>query len=192
MDAGLAAVLGATVGAVGTGGAGIVAALLARSQGRSQLSAEYARFIREQRKAAYTAYTAAVLKEHERLNDASTHLEMAAHAEGDDRAEAVGAARTEYRAVQDEWGDLERRYAEVAVEGPPAITRSAVQISGAFNDYENRVLACLQAFEGGRSPAPDDLAQLGEVHRASYDAYHAFLKQASEVIGADGIRRLPE
>ncbi|MER5386858.1 hypothetical protein ABT040_42620 [Streptomyces sp. NPDC002688] len=192
MDAGLAAVLGATVGAVGTGGAGIVAALLARSQGRSQLSAEYARFIREQRKAAYTAYMETVLKEHERLRDASAHLQMAAHAEGDDRAEAVRAAWPEYRAVQEQWADLERRYAEVAVEGPPAITQSALQISGALNDYGNHVLACLQAFAGGGSPASDDLAQLTEVHNASHDAHRAFLRQASEVIGADGIRRLPE
>ncbi|MEU9196709.1 hypothetical protein [Streptomyces hundungensis] len=192
MDAGLAAVLGATVGAVGTGGAGIVAALLARAQGRSQLSAEYARFIRDQRKAAYAAYTEATLKERERLNTASTHLQMAAHAEGDDRAQEIEAARREYRAVQEEWGVVERRYAEVAVAGPPAITLAAVQVSGALNAYENGVLECLQTLAGGQSCPPGDLARLGEMHRASYDAYLAFLSRASEVLGADGIRRLPE
>ncbi|MGW6951126.1 integrase [Streptomyces xanthophaeus] len=40
MDAGMAAVLGATVGALGTGGAAVVAALLARSQVKIQVQAD--------------------------------------------------------------------------------------------------------------------------------------------------------
>ncbi|MET8747828.1 hypothetical protein [Streptomyces sp. NPDC004728] len=56
MDAGLAAVLGATVGALGTAATGATAALLSRSTARHQARSETLRVLRESRRAAYTSF----------------------------------------------------------------------------------------------------------------------------------------
>lgn len=56
MDAGLAAVLGATVGALGTAAAGATAALLSRSTARHQVRTETLRALRESRRATYASY----------------------------------------------------------------------------------------------------------------------------------------
>lgn len=192
MDAGLAAVLGAAVGAVGTGGAGIVAALLTRSQTRSQLSAEYARFIREPRKTAYTAYVEAVLRDHDTLSDAVTLLALAAENEGPGKADRITSARTAYEAVGRNYADLEHRYAQVAVEGPRTITSMAVKLSGALNELKNQVLTCLHALEEQGSCSSDAIKLMEKRRGESYNVYLRFLRTASEVLGADGIRKVPE
>ncbi|MER6237703.1 hypothetical protein ABT185_16815 [Streptomyces clavifer] len=56
MDAGLAAVLGATVGALGTAATGTAAALLSRSAARHQAKTESLRALRESRRATYVSY----------------------------------------------------------------------------------------------------------------------------------------
>lgn len=56
MDAGLAAVLGATVGALGTAATGATAALLSRSTARHQARTEALRALREARRATYTNF----------------------------------------------------------------------------------------------------------------------------------------
>ncbi|MGW1108014.1 hypothetical protein [Streptomyces sp. NPDC002540] len=56
MDAGLAAVLGATVGALGTAATGATAALLSRSTVRHQARTETLRALREARRTTYTNY----------------------------------------------------------------------------------------------------------------------------------------
>ncbi|WP_331734276.1 hypothetical protein [Streptomyces sp. NBC_00046] len=65
MDSGLAAVLGTTVRALGTGATGLAAALLGRSTARHQVSAENMRALRESRRATYLAFAEA----HERYLD---------------------------------------------------------------------------------------------------------------------------
>ncbi|MET9763423.1 hypothetical protein ABZ016_31000 [Streptomyces sp. NPDC006372] len=192
MDAGLAAVLGATVGAVGTGGAGIVAALLTRSQARSQLSAEYARFIREPRKTAYTAYAEAALRDHSLLTDAGMSLTLAEGAEGARKAEHITQARAAYETVATNDADLEHRYAQVAVEGPRTITSITVKLSGALAEFRGHVMICLLAFEQQGSCSSDAIELLEKEREKSYDAYLDFLRTASEVLGADGIRRFHE
>jgi hypothetical protein len=192
MDAGLAAVLGATVGAVGTGGAAIVAALLTRSQTRSQLSAEYARFIREPRKTAYTAYAEAVLRDHNLLSEAGVFLAMAAEEEGARKAEHITQARAAYETVASNDADLEHRYAQVAVEGPRTITSITVKLSAALTKFRGSVMTCLHALEQQGSCSSDAIELLDKKRRESFDAYLDFLRTASEVLGADGIRRVPE
>ncbi|MFF9077754.1 hypothetical protein ACF1FX_36465 [Streptomyces sp. NPDC014646] len=56
MDAGLAAVLGATVGALGTAATGATAAPLSRSTARHQTRTETLRALREARRTTYTNY----------------------------------------------------------------------------------------------------------------------------------------
>ncbi|MEU5610502.1 hypothetical protein AB0H03_17505 [Streptomyces sparsogenes] len=56
MDAGLAAVLGAAVGALGTAVTGATAALLSRSTARHQVRTETLRALRESRRATYASY----------------------------------------------------------------------------------------------------------------------------------------
>ncbi|MFD5512166.1 hypothetical protein ACFWIB_30975 [Streptomyces sp. NPDC127051] len=56
MDAGLAAVLGAIVGALGTAVTGVAAALFTHSTARRQVKAEALRTLRESRRATYTSF----------------------------------------------------------------------------------------------------------------------------------------
>ncbi|MBZ4016256.1 hypothetical protein [Streptomyces purpurogeneiscleroticus] len=56
MDAGLAAVLGTTVGAIGTPATGATAALLSRSTARDQVRTETLRALREARRATYAGF----------------------------------------------------------------------------------------------------------------------------------------
>lgn len=193
MDAGLAAVLGAVVGAVGTGGAGVVAALLARSQARFQLQAEHARIIREPRKAAYTSYAEALLRDHGRLTDAKSGLTVAArHEPSEPRSEILRVARQKWESVRADDTDLEHRYAQVAVEGPRTVTNAAVQVNFILGQFSAQVMECLHDLEQRGSCSPDAIALLEEKRDASYNAYLQYLDAASKAIGVDGITALPE
>ncbi|MFF9806520.1 hypothetical protein ACF1G5_15530 [Streptomyces coeruleorubidus] len=190
MDAGLAAVLGAAVGAVGTGGAGIVAALLTRSQARSQLKAEYARFIREPRKAAYAAYVEAAVRDHSKLSEAAVLLKLAAEQDAGTRtSDRITRARAAYEVVDSNTADFEHLYAQVAVEGPEPIIGAAVLLSGALTEYAGQVLACLHSLARDGNCSSEAIELLDERHSESYDAYLGFLRRASEVLGVDGITR---
>ncbi|WP_314175707.1 hypothetical protein [Streptomyces winkii] len=194
MDSGLAAVLGATVGAVGTGGAGIIAALLARSQTRSQLTAEYARFIREPRKAAYTAYAEASFRAHNRLAEAGARLTIAARREESEQrtTQYLAPARTDLEDVVNGHADLEHLYGQVVVEGPAPLTSTAVTLTVSLSQHQGQVLTCLKALELDGSCSSDALELLEEKRSQTYSSYLSFLHEAAKVLGADGLRRLPE
>jgi hypothetical protein len=74
MDAGLAAVLGATVGALGTAVAGATAALLSRSAARHQVRTETLRALRESRRGTYASYAKTVDQYLDKLSDTLTPL----------------------------------------------------------------------------------------------------------------------
>ncbi|WP_093852021.1 hypothetical protein [Streptomyces pini] len=69
MDAGLAAVLGATVGALGTAMTGAIAALLSRSTARYQVRTETLRALRESRRATYASYAETIDHYLDKLSD---------------------------------------------------------------------------------------------------------------------------
>ncbi|MYW47917.1 hypothetical protein [Streptomyces sp. SID161] len=188
MDAGLAAVLGATVGAAGTGGAGIVAALLARSQARSQLQAEHARIIREPRRAAYAGFAEVALKDHKQLSKAVNNLLVAAQTiPPHSREEFLTAAQQLYDSVQANENEQDHRFARVVVEGPQRVTDGAVEFRGAFADFSGQVLVCLLQSGGNDSCPPEELASLKEKRTVCYSSILRFLYSAQRALGADGI-----
>ncbi|MFF7935581.1 hypothetical protein [Streptomyces sp. NPDC007940] len=191
MDAGLAAVLGATVGAVGTGGAGIVAALLARSQARSQLHAEHARIIREPRRAAYVAFTEVALKDHNRLSEIVNLLETSATHPNYGEA-GLETARQQHEAVRANSPERDHRYAQVVVEGPRTVTDQATTHRVAFADFVSESLDCLHQFERSGNCPPDAIRSVQEKRSECYGSILDFLYAAQRAIGADGINQPPE
>jgi hypothetical protein len=188
MDAGLAAVLGAVVGAIGTGGAGITAAFLNRSQVRMQVQAEHIRFLREPRKSAYVAYIEVCLREFERLTRARRFLVIAART-NDSAAEFEDEAQQCYDDSSEAQSQIEHLQAQVYVEGPTSVIDKAVDLSSKLIEFRHSVLDGLQA---GR-PVSDSLVDaMWEKRSESYGAYLDFLYAASEALGADGIRVHPE
>lgn len=85
MDAGLAALLGAAVGTLGTGAAALVTGLLGRGQTRMQLRAEHARLLRELRRSAYVAFTQCFQEVHALHTEAAISASAEAEAEAGER-----------------------------------------------------------------------------------------------------------
>ncbi|MEU8032616.1 hypothetical protein AB0C13_28935 [Streptomyces sp. NPDC049099] len=187
MDAGLAAVLGAAVGAAGTGGAGVIAALLARSQARSQILAEHVRLIREPRKATYVAFIEACRDEHDRLGKAcqllDLHLNSPNSAASEERYER---ARTLYEASDEARRALKHLEAQVYIEGPPSVISAAVDLGASLTDFKHQVLDVMD-------PDASGTVEAMEAARATaYGKYVGFLYQASQAVGADGLQTVPE
>ncbi|GAA4991787.1 hypothetical protein [Streptomyces hyderabadensis] len=187
MDAGLAAVLGAAVGAVGTGGAGVIAALLARSQARSQILAEHVRLIREPRKATYVAFVEACREEHDRLDNAcqllDLHLNSPIVAVREERYEG---ARNLYDASTEARRALKHLEAQVYIEGPPSVISAAVDLSASLTDFRHEVLDVMAPDASGTIEAME------AARTASYEKYLDFLYRASEAVGADGLQKSPK
>ncbi|MBF6046369.1 hypothetical protein GO001_14230 [Streptomyces sp. NRRL B-1677] len=193
MDAGLAAVLGATVGAIGTGGAGITAALLARHQARAQLRAEHARIIREPRRAAYASYAESAIKNHNQLLKALTNLNAASQRDPSEaRSECIATARQCYETVKTSGDEREQRHGQVTVEGPLAVTEAAVSCESDFIDFKIQVMECLHQLEHGESCDHNSITSTVEKCDKAYTSYLTYLHAASRAINADGITRLPE
>ncbi|MFI2292896.1 hypothetical protein [Streptomyces niveus] len=96
MDAGLAAVLGATVGALGTAVAGTTAAFFSRSTARDQARTEALRVLRESRRSAYASYAKTI---DEYLDKLSTTLIPLGRVERfqDQREMWIETAHTEWK-----------------------------------------------------------------------------------------------
>ncbi|MEJ8649655.1 hypothetical protein WKI65_16565 [Streptomyces sp. MS1.AVA.3] len=192
MDAGLSAVLGATVGAVGTGGAGIVAAVLARSQGRAQLRAEYARITREPRKSAYAAYAEAFQKEHDRLVHAMALVDAASeHAPSVSMEPIIAEARSHMDLSDQEEGVITHLQAQVHIEGPRSVINAVVRLGRDRYAFKCAVITCLRRLEAGDG-CPESVVDVMEEKRAvAYRVYAEFLFAASEAIGGDGLEGPP-
>ncbi|WP_435228263.1 hypothetical protein [Streptomyces sp. Tue6028] len=193
MDAGLAAVLGAAVGAIGTGGAGIGAALLARSQARSQLKAEHARSLREPRRVAYMAFAETMVEDQNALSTATSHLQVVARNEHPGaREELLNRAREAYDSLESNEHHHAHRYAQVVVEGPPRVSSAASDARVAFTEFKSQVFNRLIELKRGQGSCPDMAESLGESLLAAHKAYIDFVHAAALAMTADGVDRLPE
>ncbi|WP_158691067.1 hypothetical protein [Streptomyces sp. 351MFTsu5.1] len=193
MDAGLAAVLGAAVGAIGTGGAGIGAALLARSQARSQLQAEHARILREPRKVAYLALAEEVIKDYNKLVTATSSLQVVAGNRYPTAFEdRMRAAREAYDSTRLDDHSHGHRYAQVAVEGPPKVTQAAADCRVAFLEFKAKVHECLVQFRRDGGGTPEAIASLNELSQKFHTEYLAFVHAAASAIAVDGLNTFPE
>jgi hypothetical protein len=182
MDAGIAAVLGAAVGALGTGGAGIVAALLAKSQVRMQIQAEHARMIREPRKQAYASYAEAAKKDYERLTEARLALQIAARLEShrEDSLTRVGALVDE--SFEHTNTELETWEAQVYMEGPRAVVQATVSLDNGLVDLRAAILETHDKVKAGEDV---DLSTVQEKQAIAHRAYLRYLHQASEALNAE-------
>lgn len=183
MDAGVAAVLGAVVGALGTGGAGITAALLSKSQVRMQIEAEHARAIREPRKAAYAAFAEAAKKDYERLGRALPMLVRASRYESQraDALAAVGEIIDE--SLHDVAAVLEEREAHVYMEGPGRVIDSTLDVNEGLIAFRTAVLDALEKMENGEEADFDGLEQTRTVAHRHYLSY---LHSASRALSTHG------
>ncbi|MGW3570293.1 hypothetical protein ACWDSL_41605 [Streptomyces sp. NPDC000941] len=190
MDSGVAAVLGAVVGAAGTGGAAIIAALLARSQARLQVQADYVRMLREPRKAAYVAYVEA----HEGVNELLHRAFVLLHRDPeipdpDLRAQRLEEAENAFDEAHGKAPAMDHLRAVLVVEGPANVANSAAIADAALHEYKSAVMQWLYAT---LRDAPEEALELAaiEARNASRRAYTKLLIDASEAIGEGSVVRL--
>ncbi|MEU4610836.1 hypothetical protein [Streptomyces umbrinus] len=118
MDAGVAAILGSSVGVAGTTVAAVVAAWSTRWQVRSQAYLEHHRWRREVRQAAYSALITEAVAAEEGLRRAWTTLIAAGPVDLDEAMERM-------RAAENLVGAARRAASTVAVEGSTTVVESA-------------------------------------------------------------------
>jgi hypothetical protein len=187
MDAGVAALLGAAVGALGTGGAAVVTGLLGRGQARTQLRAEHVRLLREPRRAAYVAFAQCFQEVHALHTEAAKSSSDATDATEPDRSRLLSGAEEAYaRAGERLYGEFQLRQSAVAVEGPPALTTAAFEAEGALLTSRGEVYRWIRASRLGTATE--------EHERAAEDALLAvhhplvsFLNAASAALADDGL-----
>ncbi|MEU1045821.1 hypothetical protein ABZ400_11765 [Streptomyces sp. NPDC005897] len=165
----------------------MIAALLTRSQHRTQIRAEHLRLIREPRRSSYVAYAAAARTEYDRLTDAADHVETALAASSPADAQQ---AREQARLILNEstasYRELRHLQAQVHVEGPMAIISKSITLLSALTEFEGAIIGTVQAqLEGLPTDAPATL--MTERKRAAHKAYLQFLYGATEALGADGV-----
>ncbi|MGW7085253.1 hypothetical protein ACWGH2_17420 [Streptomyces sp. NPDC054871] len=192
MDAGLAAVLGAAVGACGTALAAGVAGFFSRTQTLLQLAAqqqqterqiraELATQLREPRRQAYASYAAeatarldALWWVHDALSQSPPHHEAA---EERLRASFGPSSSTAYE--------------RVLLEGPEEVALTAADLAAAIEDATHISLAWIMDLEAGSEPLQRDYA--AELSRATDTAKQCrrnFRMVAMDAVRSDG--RHPE
>ncbi|MEV8319888.1 proline dehydrogenase [Streptomyces sp. NPDC059900] len=170
MDAGLAAVLGATVGSLATLGAAVVS-------GRSQARAQYDQWRRQHRRDAYAAYLAA-LHDRDIAMDAVLDGLRARHPDLPDVDEKVRHFVTLAREVH--------RAAEVvALEGPDAVTAAADRIARASRDLSHVMRQMVEEARTGDTARRSDRGELAAAReRDLYETVKEFRRVAGAVIGS--------
>jgi hypothetical protein len=183
MDAGLAAVLGATVGAIGTGGASIAAGFFTRSQVRMQIRAETARMVREPRKTAYVAYAEAFLKVMAGLDDSLISVQIASEEEqAESRTELGQEAEEEYEGAIELFPNLDHALALVSVEGPPRVNLLAVKAARDLAVYRRGLIELIHTAKHGDLLPRDALLSVEDARDATNSSNNAFLAAAQTAI----------
>lgn len=206
MDAGIAAVLGAAVGAVGTAVTGATAAYLSRSTAQQQVRTDVRKVLRESRRATYASYAKTIDHYLEKLATTLTPLGRVK------RMPEQGEMWTERAHLR--WEEaLKYRKAEVdtqkvllRLDATRPVTDASLEVSKRcvlLSSATNRAIATLkgEALDGGPlsppaaghlqllraagvDPEEPDLDVLMSQARAAYDA---FLSAAAADLGEGGI-----
>ncbi|RII16952.1 hypothetical protein DSC45_14410 [Streptomyces sp. YIM 130001] len=181
MDAGLSAVLGATVGAVGTGGAAAITALLSRSQVRFQVDAEHERVLRDSRRIAYAALVEALTRAMQATRQCDFSV-RAYHAAGETRRQE---SQEQITAEQEEANRLHRalepHQALVIIEGPTEIALAATEAQRSLTQYALSVTQYLYALNLGE-PADTHQAEVNQHRDAAMHRQKEFEFAASRVL----------
>ncbi|WP_143144993.1 hypothetical protein [Streptomyces humi] len=187
MDAGLAALLGAAVGALGTGGAALVSGVLGRGQARMQLRAEHARLLREPRRSAYVAFVECFQEVHALHSEAARSAAAAMEAAEPERATLLSDADTAYaRAGERLHGRLRQLQSAVAVEGPPGVTTAALDAEDALYASRTELYRWLRQLERA-APAEERERAADDALLAVHQPLTRFLNAASTALSHDGL-----
>lgn len=187
MDAGLAAVLGATVGAVGTGGASIVAALLSRSQTLMQVRAEHLRALREPRKGTYAAFAEQWSARFDLVTDGWIELELAAeNRDSSEYTELMSNASRLRTEATNASGLVDRTQALVYVEGPESVTNTAIHAASALTTLAGHFHRSLVSVQNGE-PLEDQAERYEALHADAHHKFLDFLYAAADTLGEDAI-----
>ncbi|MBB1245842.1 hypothetical protein GL263_20125 [Streptomyces durbertensis] len=133
MDQGLAALLGATVGVLGTIAASMISSASTRRQWEGQARVEHAQWRRQLRRDAYSAFLAPA-------HEARSALKAAARALIGDRPDTAEADRR-LRIAQDQLVLVQVAWASLAVEGPDSVERAAHSVHLALHSMHTTLLA---------------------------------------------------
>jgi hypothetical protein len=183
MDAGLAAVLGAAVGTIGTGGAAAITSLVNRSQSRMQLEAEHKRILLEPRRNTYIAFTEHFKKVHDALEDLQIHIASLVDIEADFGDERIREFWSMYAKVQEMIPTLDHLRAATYIEGPSAVTGACIDACNAMQESKSNTREVINELSSGN--VSTELADsLQEEHMKAYDLYLRFLYTASDAAGA--------
>ncbi|MFI5867280.1 hypothetical protein [Streptomyces sp. NPDC051546] len=206
MDAGLAAVLGATVGALGAGATGLAAALLGRSTVRHQVRAESMRALRESRRATYLTFAEA----HERYLDMlSTTLIPLDRVERfpDQREMWIEKAHKHWnQALKFRQNEIQKIRVVLSLDATRTVAAAALKVTETFTVLSHATGRAIEVLKGqaldtgpitpprpgyvqlltaaGLDPeAPD----LGVLQDRAQDAYEEFLRTAADAVGENGL-----
>ncbi|MGW9595074.1 hypothetical protein ACWHLZ_32845 [Streptomyces chartreusis] len=188
MDSGLAAVLGATVGALGTGGAAAIAAFLGRSQTRMQLQVDLQKSLREPRRAAYVAYAEGFRHSFELYQDAKRKLELAIEFPNT-RTEDLENSRHLFQQAFDKQKELEHQESVIYVEGPSEVTSAVVKAGANLGKYRSALLQALHSVD--EMPDEEVLSRCEALEpkvTAAHKSYLKFLYASSEALGYNPLK----
>ncbi|MEE1829489.1 hypothetical protein [Streptomyces sp. SP17KL33] len=132
MDQGIAALLGAAVGVLGTVSASAISGWSSRQQIRTQSIVDHAQWRRQARRDAYSAFLAPA---HETRNS----LKRAARALIDDAD--VEVAHHQLQAAHDSLGEVQGAWAALAIEGPESVEQAANGVKTALHSMHTTLLA---------------------------------------------------
>ncbi|MET9912939.1 hypothetical protein ABZZ74_40245 [Streptomyces sp. NPDC006476] len=187
MDSGIAAVLGAAVGAAGTVAAGLVSGWASRSTTRLQLRAEHVRLLREPRRSAYLRYAERYHAIYGQLSDAEVHLRDALDLDNDERHDDLEDARRLIREADTLLDNgTEELAVAVQVEGPSAVREAVIAANSRLHSHRVVTKRMLHALMAGEA-TQEQMEQLREIESASWDAYDTFVDAVSVTLQADGI-----
>ncbi|MER5218751.1 hypothetical protein ABT063_52010 [Streptomyces sp. NPDC002838] len=164
MDQGIAALLGATVGVLGTVSASAISGWSSRQQIGAQARVDHAHWRRQARRDAYSAFLAPA-------NETRNSLKQAARA-------LIGDVDTEgadhhLHDAHDKLGEVQATWAALAVEGPESVEQAANGVKTALHSMHTTLLAWRDSAEG----APDHNVKFVERHAVE-------VTRVSERIGA--------
>ncbi|MFB7713611.1 hypothetical protein [Streptomyces sp. NPDC056105] len=184
MDSGLAAVLGAAVGAIGTGSAAIATALLGRSQTRLQVQAEHHRILRDARRVAYARLAEALAASSLAVQQCERTLliiHTVVPVPETNWGEHLLRAEEEFAEASRLHAAIKGPQALVSIEGPEEVSLSAAKASSDIVDQRHAVIQVIRVMAaGGR--ADDLLAGIEGLRAEAIRSQHAYQKIASRFL----------
>ncbi|MEU1004414.1 hypothetical protein [Streptomyces tibetensis] len=132
VDQGIAALLGAAVGVLGTVSASAISGWSGRQQIRTQSIVDHAQWRRQSRRDAYSAFLAPAHEARNALKRAARTLINGADVE---------AAHRQLQVAHDSLGEVQAAWAALAVEGPESVEQVANGVKTALHSMHTTLLA---------------------------------------------------